>query len=253
MCVTLHPLPHYKWYWEKFRLSRRVRKMDYIQRGLYRDLLDEQWENGSVSGDIEDMADICGCPLDIMASAWQVLEKCFDLVGDCYKNAFLEQQRTETDKLRIVRSESGKQGGVAKSQRNQDESGKCQAPAKQVLAPSQDKIREEEIRGDKKRENTCASVTPSPHTTRFQKPSVDEVREYCKERNNSVDPERFHAYYESNGWKVGKNPMKNWKSAIVTWEKGDNGKAAPKGLKQYTPEEEQEYLEAFDRKKELRK
>ena len=57
--------------------------------------------------------------------------------------------------------------------------------------------------------------------TTFQKPTLEEVKTYCKERKNSVDAERFIAYYESNGWKVGRNPMKDWKMAIITWEKRD--------------------------------
>lgn len=56
-------------------------------------------------------------------------------------------------------------------------------------------------------------------TPRFIPPTVDEVRAYCLERNNGIDAEKFIAYYTSNGWKVGKNPMKNWKAAVVTWEK----------------------------------
>lgn len=54
---------------------------------------------------------------------------------------------------------------------------------------------------------------------KFIKPTVDDVMRYCKERNNNVDPERFVDYYESNGWKVGKNPMKDWKACVRTWEK----------------------------------
>lgn len=54
---------------------------------------------------------------------------------------------------------------------------------------------------------------------RFIKPSVEEVREYCQERQNNVDPETFVDFYESKGWKVGSNAMKDWKSAVRTWEK----------------------------------
>lgn len=54
---------------------------------------------------------------------------------------------------------------------------------------------------------------------RFKKPTVQEVNEYCIERNNSVNPESFIDFYESNGWKVGKNPMKDWKACVRTWEK----------------------------------
>ena len=55
--------------------------------------------------------------------------------------------------------------------------------------------------------------------TKFQKPSIEEIRLYCQERNNSVDPEKFFNFYESKGWVVGKSPMKDWKAAIRTWEK----------------------------------
>lgn len=52
---------------------------------------------------------------------------------------------------------------------------------------------------------------------KFAKPSVDEVRTYVSEEHLSVDPERFCAYYDSVGWRVGKNPMKSWKAACRTW------------------------------------
>ena len=58
-------------------------------------------------------------------------------------------------------------------------------------------------------------------TKKFKPPTVEEVAEYCKERNNGVDPERFCDYYSANGWKVGKNSMKDWKAAVRTWEKND--------------------------------
>ena len=54
---------------------------------------------------------------------------------------------------------------------------------------------------------------------RFVKPTLEEVIAYCQERNNNVNPQKFIDYYESNGWKVGKNSMKDWKAAIRTWEK----------------------------------
>jgi len=56
----------------------------------------------------------------------------------------------------------------------------------------------------------------------FKIPSLEDVKAYCAERKNNVNPDKFVAYYESNGWKVGKNPMKSWKAAIIsTWEKDD--------------------------------
>ena len=54
---------------------------------------------------------------------------------------------------------------------------------------------------------------------RFVKPTLAEVREYCDNRKNGIDPEAFIAYYESVGWKVNTKPMRDWKAAVITWEK----------------------------------
>lgn len=57
---------------------------------------------------------------------------------------------------------------------------------------------------------------------KFVPPTVEEVRAYCTERKNNVDPEAFVAHYTANGWKVGgRGAMKDWKAAVITWEKND--------------------------------
>lgn len=65
------------------------------------------------------------------------------------------------------------------------------------------------------------SQYPEDKTKRFVKPTVEEIESYCKERNNNIDPQYFFDYYERNGWKVNKNPMKDWKACIRTWEKNN--------------------------------
>ena len=59
-------------------------------------------------------------------------------------------------------------------------------------------------------------------SSRFQKPTLEEIREYCISRGNNVDPEQFLNFYESKGWVVGKSPMKDWRAAVRTWEKREN-------------------------------
>lgn len=54
---------------------------------------------------------------------------------------------------------------------------------------------------------------------RFIPPTIEEIKQYCKERNNDVDTVKFFNFYTSKGWMVGKNKMKDWKAAIITWEK----------------------------------
>jgi hypothetical protein len=64
-----------------------------------------------------------------------------------------------------------------------------------------------------KKENKKRKTEP------FKKPTLEEVTAYIQERKSPIDSERFYAYYESVGWIVGKKPMKNWKMAVITWEK----------------------------------
>ena len=59
---------------------------------------------------------------------------------------------------------------------------------------------------------------------RFVPPTLEEVKAYCRERNNSVDPQKFFDYYEQGGWKDSKgNPVKNWKQKLITWENKTRG------------------------------
>ena len=61
----------------------------------------------------------------------------------------------------------------------------------------------------------------------FKKPSVEEISSYCRERNNNINPEQFYDYYEANGWKINRNPMKDWKATVRNWERNEfNRKSA---------------------------
>lgn len=91
---------------------------------------------------------------------------------------------------------------------------------------------EKEIELEKEKEIDKEKEVIKPQK-RFVKPTIEEVQAYCQERNKGVDAQRWYDYYSSNGWKVGKNPMKDWKAAVRTWERSDsNGK--PKSIN-FTP------------------
>jgi hypothetical protein len=72
----------------------------------------------------------------------------------------------------------------------------------------------------KQLEDAIAVLERPPRSKRevFTAPSVDEVEEYCDERDNGINPQAFVDFYETRGWKVGKEKMKDWKAAIRTWE-----------------------------------
>lgn len=65
-----------------------------------------------------------------------------------------------------------------------------------------------------------------PRAARFTPPTVEEVTAYCRERQNSIDPQRFVDFYASKGWKIGNSTMKDWRAAVRTWEaREDRGTA----------------------------
>lgn len=55
----------------------------------------------------------------------------------------------------------------------------------------------------------------------FCKPTVEEISKYCVEKNLKVDVQHFYDYYESNGWKVGKNKMKDWQATARNWARNN--------------------------------
>jgi hypothetical protein len=92
---------------------------------------------------------------------------------------------------------------------------------------------------------------------RLVRPSLEDISAYCQERKNRVDPQAWLDHYESNGWKVGKNPMKDWRAAVRTWERGDFAKptasspsySSTPSLKPVTmtPEEREMYARTYQR------
>ena len=124
---------------------------------------------------------------------------------------FIGKGSTEADRQRFYDrriSEERKQKKLTQS-RNLEEILEKSTPEIEIELEKEIKI-EKEI-------NSSASTTTK--RKRFEKPTLSEIKEYCIERNNNVDAQHFYDYYESNGWKVGKNSMKNWQAAVRTWEK----------------------------------
>lgn len=63
---------------------------------------------------------------------------------------------------------------------------------------------------------------------KFIKPTLEEINQYCSERNNGINAEAFYDFYECKDWYVGKNKMKDWKACVRTWERREDTKAKPR-------------------------
>lgn len=87
--------------------------------------------------------------------------------------------------------------------------------------PPKDKDKDKEKDKDKDKD---ISFPPDgvKDSARAHRPTVEEVAAYCRERGNRVDAERFVDFYASKGWKVGNQPMKDWKACVRTWERRED-------------------------------
>ena len=94
------------------------------------------------------------------------------------------------------------------------------------------------------------TITPNGDNSKekkFRKPTLQEVEDYCKERNNNINAEQFINFYESKGWKIGSSKMKDWKAAIRTWESKQKEKKPQTNLFDGMSEEERAYREKEER------
>jgi hypothetical protein len=129
-------------------------------------------------------------------------------------------------KQSIASKENGKMGGRPKKAKPKQNRSKTEANNSNVME-------------NHNIENNFKSVEiEAVKNKKFIKPTIQEIKDYCFERKNNVDANKFFNHYEANGWKVGKNAMKDWKACVRTWE-GNNfnnntkTNEEPKFLSQY--------------------
>lgn len=110
--------------------------------------------------------------------------------------------------------------------------------------PNENQIETKQEPKEYPKENTSNDVNVNVNVNvnnRFIKPTLEEIKEYCIERNNNINPESFYDFYESKNWMVGKNKMKDWKACIRTWESRNKNKKAPEWLHKEIKREEYEF------------
>ena len=135
----------------------------------------------------------------------------------------IDRDKQSYAELSARRKEIGALGGLAKATKRYQElpnASKSYQTLANATKTCQDKDKEEDIRPTKEK-------TPTESKRKFSPPSLEEVREYCLQRKNTVKPEAFVDFYTSKGWMVGKTPMKDWKAAVRNWEHHEKPAAEP--------------------------
>ncbi len=104
-----------------------------------------------------------------------------------------------------------------------------------------DKHMDEHMETETVNENEVKNVVKKTKIkNNFHPPSVEEVRSYCNERRNKVDPQTFIAHYQANGWMRGKNKVKDWKACVWTWEKTHGFKPKEEEIVRMKPDPRQQ-------------
>lgn len=126
---------------------------------------------------------------------------------------FIGKGSTEADRRRVYDRKIAQEKELLKveSVRNLQEISEKSTPEIEIEL-------EKDIEIEKEIDSSASTTTKRK---RFEKPTLSEIKAYCIERGNKVDAQHFFDYYESNGWRVGKNSMKNWQAAVRTWERSE--------------------------------
>ena len=130
----------------------------------------------------------------------------------------IDIDRAKYDEVCEKRREAGRNGGLAKKAN----ATKCY----QMLSNESKTKHNNENVNDNENVNINdndsvleATMLPTRTRERFVKPTIEEITAYVAEKGYTFNPQAFFDYYEANGWRVGKNPMKKWKAACANWQR----------------------------------
>lgn len=164
------------------------------------------------------------------AIAWDFILPMLEAASESYENT--SEQRSEAGKkgaaarwAKDSETIANDSKAMANDSKTMAKNGKAIANDSKVMA--NDGYKEKDKDKDIKEKVLSNDSTKKKTAKRFVPPTIDEVRAYCLERRNTVNADAFIDFYESKGWKVGKNSMQDWKAAVRTWEQRES-RAAPK-------------------------
>ncbi len=195
--------------------SGKTEHLSLTEHGAYLLLMGAYYKTGKpLPANALQLQRICRAFADAEVCAMNnVLKEFFTLVGDTYVHYRIQAELEKSNDISKKRSNAAKKrhaNAGASADANAGASADANAGAKAYTTTTTTTLEEK--------------MPPASKRKQFKKPTLDDVHGYCLERSNHVNAEQFIDHYTSNGWKVGKNPMKDWKAAVRTWEKNRNEK-----------------------------
>lgn len=165
-----------------------------------------------------------------------IVALCFDLVRpnlDSARRKSKGGQDKDTDKIAVGCPQDDGKIAVSYDQDTDKIAASCDEDTDKITASypqdtANKKKKEKEIEKEIEKKKEIENKSLIARGARFSPPTADEVRAYCQERRNAVDADAFIDFYASKGWKVGNQPMKDWRAAVRTWEQRTNYESAPR-------------------------
>jgi len=205
-------LPYYPFFWADY--SSKTFDLTMEQHGAYILLLRYIYTTGKPIPH-EERFSITKAKLKLsQKNTAIILEKFFVRDGNFWKNTRCEEIIKEQNSRHLERVSSGRKGAIAKAKKNKNK-GSSSAKA-QLKLRSSNHNQIIDINNKKKK------ILKEKEKTKFVKPTLEDIKKYCIQRKNKVNPQKFFNNYEAKGWKMGKTNIVDWKAAVHTWENNNN-------------------------------
>ena len=207
--------PAFQFYPTDYLASQRVQMMTLEEEGAYIRLLAYCWKHGDIPADPEQAARLIGKGASTTLAT--VVLAMFQPTGNGDRLSH-DRLDAERDKQAIWRAKSS-QGGKISAEKRKGGSTTLQPPLQGCLPNGGNQMATllSSSSSSSSKEEKRDAIASKP--TRFSKPTLEEVSQYGLSLNPPfIQSSKFLNHYEANGWKVGKNSMKDWKAAVRTWQ-----------------------------------
>tara|TARA_R110002167_G_scaffold256475_3_gene462872 strand:+ start:470 stop:1252 length:783 start_codon:yes stop_codon:yes gene_type:complete len=207
-------LPYFPFYYLDWLSSSSVSMMTHEEKGLFIDMLSRCYNDDGLPDDNNKLQRLFNCTDDLL---WTVKEMFYSVDG-LLKNEKLDSIIKDQSIMVKGKSKAGKASAKARA----DKKLQSATPVQHVLNPvaTETKRNSTNRTEQNKAEQNNKDIKSKPK--KFTAPTIEEVKEYCDKRLNSVDPDIFVSHYEVSGWMRGKTKIKDWQACVRTWEKNSS-------------------------------
>jgi len=211
-------LPHFPFYPDDWLSSQKVMiEFDDAERGIYITLLAIAWHypDCTLPSDIEKCRLLCRAKRKIKVE--KVLRTCWELTENGWRN---ERELTENRHAMDKHHKAVLSGKCSANNRLSSTN------AERTLNERSTNQNQNQNQNQKNLKTKVKSIVEKTQKPRFVPPTVQQVKDYCLERHNKIDPQYFVDSNTAKGWVIGKtrSPAKDWKAMIRTWEKNNQEK-----------------------------